>query len=71
LASGLPQRHGSPSQNLPMKDFFKPDIPAGVFRADADEQNGILFDEAGAKDTAERLTRQWLEKHSKLLTAQA
>ena len=54
-----------------MKDFFKPDIPAGVFRADADEQNGILFDEAGAKDTAERLTRQWLEKHSKLLTAQA
>jgi len=44
---------------------------SGVFRADADEQNGILFDEAGAKDTAERLTRQWLEKHSKLLTAQA
>lgn len=39
---------------------------SGVFRADADEQNGILFDEAGAKDTAERLTRQWLEKHSHL-----
>jgi hypothetical protein len=36
---------------------------SGTFRADADEQNGIRFDEAGAKDTAERLTREWLIKH--------